>query len=359
MRKTQWYGALALVALAIAAPAGAQLTPGEGYVDVGLILRLDVDTTNFTYTARLSLEDPQNLTLGLQGIQFFITGDGIDILTTNLQLPVLTETAPSGTFQKGFYELRSPPGVPAPYASQPLENKFNPNTGLNNIIEGVGEVFVDESGTVTAGTDPMAADVVVATGTWGFSAGSNHGSIEIFSDPDLNVLLPATLPAPVEFGQPGGGFAANSAARVENHLVYVGQGNTESSVNFSGLVEVLSGASATIDTLNIAGDLIVDGSLTSTTINVTGDADIGASGEVFADGVTMPNDVLIDGALTIYADSGLDSALGDVFMGSGGQLVLAPKPLPAPSATVESIAVPEPATVGLLLLGAAALRRRR
>ncbi len=349
------------------------LTSATGFaqdatIDAELQLRLNVDAVNKTWAVTARVDDPAELTLGLQSVQFDVTGaDGIEVLdTTVLEFPLFLETGQTDPFQKGFTLLRDAGSFGQDIqASQPLSNLLNPATGNNAILEGVGETaFTEPNPGYSDGQ--VALPALLASGTWDYTGVDQHGSLSVVSATTLHTLLPSSLP-PADEDPDLSAYSSVSAAAVDNHIVFIGDGVSRSSLVFDGLVEIAGGASATINDLDVDGDLLVAGqaSLDSQFTAITGDAEIGLAGAFSADQMTLPGLVQIDGALYVYTDHGYDSSLGNVTIGADGALVLTDRPVEITQLLAVNdgldpyAAVPEPASLVLLGLGGLVFSRRR
>jgi hypothetical protein len=357
-------GVVSAVLLVAPAAGWAQ----DATIAAELQLRLNVDAVNKTWAVTAEVHDPGELSLGLQSVQFDVTGaDGIEVLdTTVLEFPLLLETGQTDPFQKGFTLLRDAGSFGQDIqASQPLSNLLNPVTGNNAILEGVGETAFTETNPGYSDGN-VAVPALLATGTWDYTGADSHGSLSVVTATTLHTLLPSSLP-PADEDPDLSAYSSVSAAEVDNHIVFLGDGVTRSSLVFDGLVEIADGASATIHDLDVDGDLLVgpQSSLDSQLTAITGDAEVGLAGAFSADQMALPGVVQIDGVLYVYTDQGYDSSLGSVTIGADGELVLTDRPveiaqmLAVNDGSDPYAAIPEPTSLVLLGLGGLAVSRRR
>ncbi|MFP4354320.1 MAG: PEP-CTERM sorting domain-containing protein [Phycisphaerae bacterium] len=369
------FGAFVLVLMTVAgglAPkAGGQ--ESENLIPVTIDLELEVNVAAKTWDVYLSLDDPLNLTAGLQAIELNVIGNGITVETAEFLLPEYTETSGDTVFQKGFYVIREVGPVPGMnmHGSQPpynLDSTVYPGIS-SSVITGIGL----ENVTVEPQGESFAARIRAATGTWDFN-GSTGGSLEVTSDSTLNALLPAPedLPAPADSPE-NGDFSSSSASEIINHRIYLDNpdlaGVHSAQVQdlvFAGRVEVGSDVMLTVDQdLIVANDLTVAGVVDAYAIFGGANLAIDQTGVTQARQYSLPYAVDIDGAMYIY-DTGLDSVLGQVTVGPDGSLILTSDPVGAPAMLSVSggtdpyaVLIPEPGMLGLLGMGALALIRRR
>lgn len=176
------------------------LTLGSGWSFADVIVRLDmdVDTTNQTWQSYLTIDDPNNETLGLAGIEFNVVGsEGLSVTKSVLRLPAPTETTDFGTFfQKGFKNFTNSGsnGKEMRGAQDIFNTASSAGTGQNSILEGVGKVAILEPNGSLPATS-LASKVLIGSGTYAGTA----GLLTVSGSPQLTTLLPAALPS---FGLP-------------------------------------------------------------------------------------------------------------------------------------------------------------
>jgi hypothetical protein len=326
--------------------------------DIGLRLRLSV--TSFdeqaqtgTWLATAEINDPTDMTLGLDSLAIEVRGGGgAEITGADLLLPQETIDG----FQRGFYDFRSSgqdsgadwTGI---QGAQPLD--IVQQDGMYNVLTGVGE----------------GAAVNVAQGDFSLSDGG--GWLELVTTENLNTVLPAGPLAPNDRQN------RSSVTNIETHMLLVGA-ETLGDLTYTGMVSVAGfGSSIAAGNVDLTGRLeVADGgtlhvdNLTITpNVALLAEQSLVAGGGVLSvTGADIDQTLRIEGDMLIYADSGLTTTLGHLSIGSTGQVTLTSTPLTAPqierlmtgASIDEVLAVPEPASALVLTLGAlAALGRRR
>ena len=177
-------------------------------------LTVSADESRGTWEAFLQIEDAQNQTLGLAGIEFDVIGsDGLTVESSTVHLPVATESQDFQTFfQKGFFNFRSDgtSGRDIRAAQDLFNTVSSAGTGNNSILEGVGETAIVESNASLPGMS-IGWPVRIASGT--FSGGA--GSLQVIGDTASTTLLPAMLPTA------GGSIATFSPSQVVGTTVTI------------------------------------------------------------------------------------------------------------------------------------------
>lgn len=169
-------------------------------------LTLSADVENGTWEAFLAIDDPQNQTLGLAGIEFDVIGSGgLSVDSSVVQLPLATESQDFMTFfQKGFFNFRSDGtnGVDIRAAQDLFMTLSSTGSGNSSILEGVGKAAFSEDNGLIPSTE-VGLPVRIASGTF---IGTT-GTLQLVGDSSSTTLLPAVLPS---FGNPISTFSPSA-----------------------------------------------------------------------------------------------------------------------------------------------------
>ncbi|QEF98561.1 hypothetical protein Mal15_26130 [Stieleria maiorica] len=166
---------------------------GSAFAAVTVQLSLLVDRSSQTWEAFLQVDDPNQETLGLAGIQVDVVGSGGATITeSSVRLPNPTETSDfMSFFQKGFTSFRSngASGIGISGAQDIFNTESSTGSGRNSILEGVGEIAFSEPNGLLANWD-VQAPVLIASGGYTGSV----GTLTVNGSPATTTLLPASLP---------------------------------------------------------------------------------------------------------------------------------------------------------------------
>ncbi|HZL34632.1 MAG TPA: PEP-CTERM sorting domain-containing protein [Tepidisphaeraceae bacterium] len=169
---------------------------GAGSLFAASVVDLSITANNGVWNAYINVQDPA--TLGLAGIQFDITGNGIllnNVTGANNKLPTGIFTDTNGNpVSSGFVLLRSATLVGNDVSftggqSLTYDNEDSATPAHDNLVKGFGM-----PGTTTANAGDQVKTfgdpALLATGTY-----TGNGTITISGDFASTSLLPASLPA--------------------------------------------------------------------------------------------------------------------------------------------------------------------